>query len=142
MTRFMPCRMGPENERIMRESRQGFFDPAGRRNMNDVCQRTTFRELRKKRCEASERFGTQSTEHINPIVNNSRLKSKALLSPVTNSGLNIRACLRQPLGYQQISQTLQIPASIEVAVRNVTTVFACKSVLVPCSNGIATRTGL
>lgn len=42
MTRFMPCRMGPENERIMREYWQGFFDPAGRRNMNDVCQRATF----------------------------------------------------------------------------------------------------
>ena len=49
----------PENERIMRESRQGIVDRAGRRNMNDVCQRATFRERRKKRCEASEIRGAE-----------------------------------------------------------------------------------
>ena len=52
-----------------------------------------------------------------------------------------RACLHQPLSYQQTTQTLQIPTSIEVAVRSVTTVLANKSVLVPCSDGIAMRTG-
>ena len=64
MSRFMPCRTGPENEIIMREYCRGIVDPAGRQNMNDVCQWATFRERRKKRCEASERFGAQSTEHI------------------------------------------------------------------------------
>ena len=48
-----------ENERIMREYWQGFFDPAGRRNMNDVCLQATFRERRKKRCEASEIRGAE-----------------------------------------------------------------------------------
>ena len=69
-------------------------------------------------------------------VNNSRLKSKALLSQPKPLD-NIRACLHQPLGYQLIAQTLQILTCIDVTVRTVTTVLANKSVLLPATNGTA-----
>ena len=81
---------------------------------------------------ALSRYSFSSVEE----VNNSRLKSKALLSQPKPLD-NIRACLHQPLGYQLIAQTLQILTCIDVTVRTVTTVLANKSVLLPATNGTA-----
>ena len=61
---------------------------------------------------------------------------------VNASAFRHQAALRQPLGYQQVAQSSQIPTCIQVAVCSETTVRTGKTMPVPCSYCPASRTGL